>query len=94
MSIKAELEAYEKMKGELELEHFGKWVIIFRGELYDKVFDTEQEALIEAVRKFKDDIYLVAQVGATESQHRGRLPTVLSATYPDITFEEAGAQCL
>ena len=89
-TLKDEILAYKKMLEDgLELEHFGKWVVIHEGKCKG-VSDTEQEALINAVKMFKDDVYLIAQVGETENQIKGSLPAVLSAT---PTSAPEGAQC-
>lgn len=59
----------------LELEHFGKWIIVYEGKLRG-VFNTQNEAVISAVKKFRDNAFLIKQVGATESLYRRGLPTV------------------
>ena len=90
-TLKDEILAYNKMlEDDLELEHFGKWVIVHEGELKG-VFETDQEASIYAVKNFKDDVYLIAQVGETESQIKRGLPAVLGAISPAANLE--GAQC-
>ena len=89
---KDEIFAYQRLcKDGLELDHFGKWIIIYKGELKG-VFDTEDEAIIEAVKKFKDDVFLVLQVGAPESQYRSGLPTVFGVAVPAINLERAQCQ--
>ena len=89
-TLKDEILTYEKMCREgLELEHFGKWVIVYEGEIKG-VFDTEQRALINAVRKFKDAPYLVTQVGETDGQIRQGMPAVLGMT---SMGDFKGAQC-
>ena len=89
-TLKDEIAAYRKMcKDGIELEHFGKWIIVYEGKLRG-VFDTENEAVIEAVKKFKDSVFLIKQVGATESLYKSGLPTVFGAV-SSINFE--GAQC-
>ena len=90
-TLKDEISAYNKLCEEgLELDHFGKWIIIYEGEL-NGVFDTEDEAILEAVKKFRDRVFLILQVGAPESLYRSGLPTVLSAD-PTIKFESAQCQ--
>ena len=90
-TLKKEIAAYRKMcKDGLELEHFGKWIIVYEGKLRG-VFDTQNEAVISAVKKFRDNAFLIKQVGATESLYRSGLPTVFGAV-SSINFE--GAQCL
>ena len=57
-TLKDEISAYNKLCEEgLELDHFGKWVIIYEGEL-NGVFDTEDEAILEAVKKIQRQRFL------------------------------------
>ena len=58
-----EIAAYEGMRGKLETDHFGKWVIV-RGEVLVGLYDTFEEAAEYAVARFGRGPYLIREVGA------------------------------
>jgi hypothetical protein len=62
MSLESEIAAYERMKGDLERHHQGKFVVIKDGELIG-AFDNFENAAVEAVRRFGRGPYLIRQVG-------------------------------
>ncbi|MCY4514467.1 MAG: hypothetical protein OXC69_04950 [Candidatus Tectomicrobia bacterium] len=62
-NLREEMAAYETMRSNLEIEHFGKWVIIHNGEL-EGVYDDFQSAADNAVRKFGRGPYIIEQVVA------------------------------
>lgn len=57
------IEAYEKIKQDLENEHMGEWILIYKTKLIS-VHDSFEEAAEEAVKKFGEGPYLIRQVGA------------------------------
>ena len=63
MGLKQEMAAYERMRSEIELEHFGKWVVV-RDEKLIGAYDDFQEAAEVAVERFGRGPYLIQQVGA------------------------------
>ena len=63
MPLELEIEAYNKMRDELEKEHMGKWVL-FHNQQLAGVFDDSSMAAEEAVRSFGRGPYLIRQVGA------------------------------
>ena len=62
-NLTEEIQAYKKMRGELEAKHTGKWVLIQDQKLV-AVYDSFEEAAEEAVRLFGAGPYLIRQVGA------------------------------
>lgn len=64
--IVREIEAYQRMRGELEKHHMGKHVVIKNGELQG-AFDTFDAAARDALQRFGVGPYLIRQVGAPES---------------------------
>ncbi len=58
-----ELEAYEKMRGGLETEHVGEWVLIHDQKLV-ALYQSFEAAAEDAVRRFGSGPYLIRQVGA------------------------------
>ena len=61
--LDTELEAYERMRPDLEVKHTGKWVLVHNGQLI-KVFDDFEATAEEAVRRFGRGPYLIRQVAA------------------------------
>ena len=61
--LDTELEAYERMRPDLEVKHTGKWVLVHNGQLI-KVFDDFEATAEEAVRCFGRGPYLIRQVAA------------------------------
>ena len=62
-SLDDEIDAYEAMRGELEVRHWGKWVLIHDGKLI-RTFETFERAAVEAVHRYGRGPYLIRQVGA------------------------------
>ena len=58
-----QISAYEKMRNALEIDHFGKWVVFYNGELVD-TYESFEAAANDAMRKFGRGPYLIRQVGA------------------------------
>lgn len=65
MSVKKQLLAYQSMKEELELDYLGKWVIIYEERLVG-AHDTEDEACIDAVKRYGHSPFAIVQVGSDE----------------------------
>ncbi len=61
--IDAEIAAYEELRGQLEAEHMGEWVLIHEGKLVG-LFPTFEAVAEDAVRRFGRGPYLIRQVGA------------------------------
>ena len=61
-SLDKEIAAFEKMRGEIEASHMGKWVLIHDGELIG-VFESLEAAAETAVSQFGSGPYLIRQVG-------------------------------
>ena len=61
-SLDNEIAVFEKMQGELEVSHMGKWVIIHDGKLIG-IFESLEAAAETAVSQFGSGPYLIRQVG-------------------------------
>ena len=61
--IKQEIDAYNRMRDDLETRLMGKWVLIHDGELV-ATHETFDAAAEEAVKKFGRGPYLIRKVGA------------------------------
>ena len=64
LTLKEEIAAFENMRSDLEIEHFGKWVIVHNGQLVG-AYDDFQLAADMAVREFGRGPYIIEQVGAS-----------------------------
>ena len=60
--LKKEIAAYDRMRDDLEIEHFGEWVV-FHDEALCGTFDEFEDAADAAVRKFGYGPYLIRCVG-------------------------------
>ena len=60
--LKKDMEAYERLRQQLETEHFGKWVVIHNQKLVG-VFQDFDSAANDAVQKFGRGPYHIRQVG-------------------------------
>lgn len=63
-TLSEEIVAYESMQRSLEIDHFGKWVVIHNKEL-SGVFDSFENAAEDAVERFGSGPYLIREVGAS-----------------------------
>lgn len=63
MDVTKEIEAFEAMREELEMEHMGKWVLFKDGALI-AMFDSFERAAEDAVQRFGRGPYLIRQIGA------------------------------
>ena len=61
--LDTEIEAYERIRPDLEAQHTGKWVLVHDGQLIN-TFNYFEAAASEAVRSFGRGPYLIRQVGA------------------------------
>ena len=61
-SLSAEIGAYEKMREELESEHWGEWVLVFGGDLIGTYESFEATADV-ATRQFGHGPYLIREIG-------------------------------
>lgn len=76
-NLKDEMAAYEKMRNNLEIEHFGQWVVVYRGDLVG-TYDDFQKAAEVAVERFGCGPYLIKKVG------EGPVSLPVSALYEPI----------
>ncbi len=60
--LKKEIAAYERMRGDLELEHFGKWIVV-HDEKLTGIYDSFEVAADNAVQRFGRGPYLIKRVG-------------------------------
>ena len=65
-TLAEEISAYEGMRRTLEIDHFGKWVVVYGGKLVG-TYDSFEEAADHAVRSFGRGPYLIREVGAPPS---------------------------
>ena len=61
-AIKTEIAAYKKMQRDLEAKHLGKWVVVHDKQLIG-VYESLQNAGVDAITKFDRGPYLIHQVG-------------------------------
>ncbi|HEY5330415.1 MAG TPA: hypothetical protein VIJ79_11055 [Acidobacteriaceae bacterium] len=61
--IDNELAAFEALRSDLETHHMGKWVLVHSAQLVS-IFDSFENAAVEASAKFGRGPYLIRQVGA------------------------------
>lgn len=61
-----EIEAYNRLRRELEIDHIGEWVVI-HDQVVAGIYGTFEEAAEAAVRKFGRGPYLIRQVGAPDT---------------------------
>lgn len=60
--LSQEIAAYDRMRNVLEVDHFGKWVVVHDEELVDTYEDFE-DAAEDAIRRFGRGPYLIRRVG-------------------------------
>ena len=61
--LKKEIAAYEKMRGDLETEHLGKWALVHDGKLIG-TYESFAKAADVAVQRFGRGPYLIREIGA------------------------------
>lgn len=62
LGLKKEIAAYERIRDDLELEHFGKWIVVHDEELAG-IYDSFEAAADNAVQRFGRGPYLIKRVG-------------------------------
>lgn len=62
-TLKKEIDAYEAIRNELELNYRGQWVVFHDAEMHGS-FDSFESAAESAVGQFGRGPYLIRQVGA------------------------------
>lgn len=72
-ALSKQIEAYEEMRDELEMDHFGEWVVFYDEQLVD-TYPSFQDAAQDATHKYGRGPYLIRQVGASRV---ARLPSSL-----------------
>jgi hypothetical protein len=63
MALNDEIVAYESMRGALEADYMGKWVL-FHGNALICTYDSFDDAATDAVQRYGRGPYLIRQVGA------------------------------
>ena len=63
VGLKEQIAACEAMRNDLELEHFGEWVV-FHDEKLSAAYETFEAAANAATRRFGRGPYLTGKVGA------------------------------
>lgn len=63
VGLKKQIAACEAMRNDLELEHFGEWVV-FHDEKLVGAYETFEAAADGAIRRFGRGPYLIGRVGA------------------------------
>ena len=61
--LRDEIEAFQRMEGQLKAEHMNRWVLVHDRQLIG-AFDSFELAADEAVRRFGSGPFLIRQVGA------------------------------
>ncbi len=61
--LEDDIAAFDRMRPELEANHFKQWVVFYHGALVDAFSDFE-DAASAAVERFDTGPYLIRQVGA------------------------------
>lgn len=62
-ALSEEIAAYDRMRNELETDHFGQWVVV-HDEALAGTYEDFQDAATDAVRRFGRGPYLIRRVGA------------------------------
>ncbi len=62
-TLSNEIAAYEGVRGELETDYLGKWVIVHHEKVVG-LYDTFEQAADYAVERFGRGPYLIREVGA------------------------------
>jgi len=61
-TLAKEISAYERMRNDLESEHFGEWVVIHDEQLIG-AYESFELAADDATKKFGRGPYLIREVG-------------------------------
>lgn len=77
-ALSRQIAAYDaKYRRVLELDHFGKWAVVYDEELVG-IYDSFKEAANDATRQFGRGPYLIREIG------RGPIPLPASALYNPV----------
>ena len=60
--LRADIDAYETMRDQLDEHHAGKFVVFHDGQFFD-AFDNFDNAAKSAIESFGDDDFLIREVG-------------------------------
>ena len=63
-ALSDEISAYERMKNNLETDHFGQWVLVHEEKLID-TYESFEAAADDAVQRFGGGPYLIRRVGVS-----------------------------
>ena len=75
-AISRQIAAYDaKYRRVLELDHFGKWAVVYNEELVG-IYDYFEEAANDAISQFGRGPYLIRQIG------RDTTPLLIPTLYP------------
>ena len=62
MPLSKEIEAYENLRSELEMDHFGEWVVFREKRLIGK-YPSFEAAAEDAIQRFGRGPHLIRQIG-------------------------------
>ena len=62
-TLSRQIAVYEDMRAVLEIDHFGKWVVLHNEKLVG-TYESFEDAAEDATRQFGRGPYLIRQVGA------------------------------
>ena len=62
MPLSKEIEAYEKYRSELEMDHFGEWEVVHDEKLIGR-YPSFEAAAEDAIQRFGRGPYLIRQIG-------------------------------
>ena len=65
-ALSDEIATYERMRNELETDHFGKWALVHHETLVG-TYDSFELAADDAVQRFGEGPYLIRQIGVPAS---------------------------
>ena len=63
-ALDTEIAAFDRMREDLEKKHMGDWVLVHEESLVG-AYNSFNNAVVEAMRKFGRGPYLIRQVGAS-----------------------------
>ena len=61
--LSREIAAYDRLRDDLETDHFGEWIVL-HDERLAGTYEDFQDAAADAVRRFGRGPYLIRRVGA------------------------------
>ena len=72
-SLRQNIGAYDKLRADLELDHFGEWVVLYDEEVVG-TYDSFETAATDAIVRFDRGPYLIRRVGASAPTLPASLP--------------------